>query len=116
MDHEVSARKERARAKRAADLSAKRNKGVRSSEKRYSTRLRAKESAHYEDMSTKATRLKMMKNELVKCSKDLQVQVKRRGLLHKRTLNASDLRAMAGTVGLPASAATKLDRVISGSG
>jgi hypothetical protein len=58
----------------------------------HSARLRAKETATFEDTSTKATRVKAMKNKLGKCSKDLHIQVKRCGLLRKRrTLNAADL-------------------------
>ena len=78
-------------------------------------RLREKEAANFVDMSTKASRLKALENELAGCSKDLQVQVKRRGLLRKRTLNATDLRAMAGTAGLSASAAESLNQVLKSS-
>jgi hypothetical protein len=67
-------------------------------------------------MESKATRLKTMKNELGKCSKDLQKQVKRRGLLHKRSLTAADLRALAGTAHLSDTAAAKLDRALLGLG
>ena len=40
---------------------------------------------------------------------------KRRGLLRKRILNATDLRAMAGTAGLSASAAESLNQVLKSS-
>lgn len=113
-DHEASARKERIRVKRAADHSAKHKKSVCSPAKRFSSRLRAKEPAEFVDMSSKASRLKAMRNELTKCSKDLQTQVKRRGLLHKRTLHAADLRALAETANLSVTAAARLDKVLSG--
>jgi len=78
-------------------------------------RLREKEAANFVDMSTKASRLKTLENELAGCSKDLKVQVKRRGLLRKRTLNAADLRAMAGTAELSTSAAESLNQVLKSS-
>jgi hypothetical protein len=113
-DHEASARKERARAKRATDLSAKRKKGGQPL--RFSTRLRAKESAEFEDATSKATKLKAMKNELSKCSKDLKNHVKRRGLLYKRKLNAADLRALAGTANLSGAATASLNKALAGLG
>jgi hypothetical protein len=66
------------------------------------------------DLSVKATRLKALKNELANCSKELKTQVKRRGLLRKRTLNAADLRALAGTVALSAKDSAALDEVLIG--
>jgi hypothetical protein len=71
MDHEASTRKEWACVKWAPDLLAKRKKGYPPLERRHSSRLRAKELVHYEAISAKASRLKTMKNELLKCSKDL---------------------------------------------
>jgi len=113
--HELSARKIHARVKRAVDKAAKHKKGAQLPKERHSVRLREKEAANFVDMSTKASRLKALKNELAGCSKDLQVQVKHRGLLRKRTLNATDLRAMAGTAGLSASAAESLNQVLKSS-
>jgi hypothetical protein len=65
-------------------------------------------------MSTKATRLKTMKNELTKCTKELQTKVKCRGLLYKSSLNTADLRAMAGTTGLSTTAVWELEDVLIG--
>lgn len=109
-DHEHSVRKSRARAKRTADRAAKTRKREYGPSTRNSERLRAKEPACYVDMSSKATRLKTLKNELANCTKELKNQVKRRSLLR-----AADLRAMAGTASLPAAAITSLDQVLAGS-
>ncbi|KAK3126354.1 hypothetical protein QOZ80_7AG0555300 [Eleusine coracana subsp. coracana] len=105
----------RARAKRSADQIAKHKKGAQPPRSRHSDRLRAKESDTFEDMSSKATRHKALKNELSICSIDLKVQVKRRGLLRKRTLNAADLRAMAGTTNLSAKDTARLNKALAGS-
>lgn len=110
--HEASARKIRVRAKRSADHAAKYKGAGQLLASRHSERLRAKEPAHYVDMSTKASRLKSVKDELANCSKELKVQVKRRGLLRNRTLNAADLRALAGTVALSATATAELEQVL----
>jgi hypothetical protein len=103
------ARKARARSKQSADHSAKHKKGAGSQPTRYSAHLRAKESALYEDMSSKASKLKSLKNELAYCSKDLKM--KGRGL-RKRKLTAADLIALAGTIDLPAAAAADLDQML----
>ena len=64
-------------------------------------------------MEAKATQLKMLKNTLTSCSRDLQDQVIKHGLLHKKKpVGRQDLRKLALAAGISSSATSELDKVL----
>jgi len=78
-----------------------------------SSRLKAKEPAGFITMAAKATQLKTLKNTLSSCSRDLQDQVIKHGLMHKKKpIRNQDLRKLAAAAGIGQAAASKLDRVM----
>lgn len=66
-----------------------------------SSRIQAKEPAGFITMAAKATQLKALKNSLSSCSRDLQDQVNKQGLLRKKkTIRDQDLSKLAAAAGL----------------
>jgi hypothetical protein len=65
-------------------------------------------------MAAKATQLKALKNTLSSCSRDLQDQVAKHGLLRrkKKPLGGVDLRKLAVAAGIGPTATAALDKVL----
>lgn len=65
-------------------------------------------------MSTRASKLKALKNELAACSKGLKRQIKKVSVLKKTAapISARDLRAIAAAAGLGAKINTAMDMVL----
>ena len=67
-------------------------------------------------MAAKATQLKTLKNTLTSCSRDLQDQVEKRGLLRKKKkpLGGADLCKLGEAAGIGSTAVSELDQVLLG--
>ena len=76
--------------------------------------LAAKEKPTFITMAAKATQLKTLKNTLSSCSRDLQDQVAKHGLLRKKKkpLGGTDLRKFAAATGIGSAASAQLDLVL----
>ena len=76
--------------------------------------LAAKEKPTFITMAAKATQLKTLKNTLSSCSRDLQDQVAKHGLLRKKKkpLGGTDLRKFAAAAGIGPAASAQLDLVL----
>ena len=76
--------------------------------------LAAKEKPTFITMAAKATQLKTLKNTLSSCSRDLQDQVAKHGLLRKKKkpLGGTDLCKFAAAAGIGPAASAQLDLVL----
>ena len=76
--------------------------------------MAAKEKPTFITMAAKATQLKTLKNTLSSCSRDLQDQVAKHGLLRKKKkpLGGTDLRKFAAAAGIGPAASAQLDLVL----
>jgi len=95
-EHEVSARKRRARRKRAHDSAAK--------TRRHSLRLAAKEDPYYVDATSKATRVKAAQLDLTRASTRMKMALAQSGVLERPApsmIASSRLRCLGRVCGLP---------------